>query len=63
MCDTYNVDLGIVVVNLVIIGQSKGQMSSSKSFSVKECSTKGHVHMFMTLKASSPPQKHHNMNP
>ena len=34
-------------------------MSSSMSFSVKECSTTGHVglHMFLTLKTSSPQQK------
>ena len=50
-------------VNLEIRGQSIGQMSSSRSFSVKECSTKGHVHMLMTLKTSYPQQKHHNMNP
>ena len=32
-------------------------MSSSRSFSVKECSTTGHVHMFLTLKTSYPQQK------
>ena len=39
-----------------------GQMLSSRSFSVKECSKTGHVHMFLTLKTSYPQRKHHNMN-
>ena len=36
-------------INLGFRGQSIGQMSSSRSFSVKECSTTGLVHMYKTL--------------
>ena len=50
-------------VNFGIRGQYIAQMSSSRSFSVNECSTAGQVHMFLTLKTSSPQQKLHNMNP
>ena len=50
-------------VNLMIGGHSIGKMSSSRSFSVKECSTKGRVYMLLTLKTNYPQQKHHNMNP
>ena len=36
-------------VNVVLRGQSLGQMSSSMSFSVKEYSTKGHVHNVLDI--------------